>query len=78
MNIPEFHIGDCVTYWPGDHGMNMVVIDLRGQVYRLIEAPEAKPLSEHLRVTCTGADILQSELFKNKREPTIWNIEKPL
>jgi hypothetical protein len=82
LNIPEFHIGDCVTFWPEDHGKNMVVIDLAVidacVTYTLMEEPEGKPLAQHLQVTATGADILQSDLFKNKRRPTICPVEKPI
>jgi hypothetical protein len=70
LNIPEFHIGECVTFWPEDHGKNMVVIAV-GVTYTLIEEPEGKPLAQHLQVSATGEDILQSELFKNKRPPRI-------
>ena len=70
MKVPEFNIGDCVTYWPGDHGKNRVVIDVC-ITYSLIEQPEGKSLVQHSQVSATGTDILQSDLFKNKRPPTI-------
>jgi hypothetical protein len=71
VNEPEFNIGECVTYWPGDHGMNMVVIDVHGATYGLIEPPEGKPLAQHFQATATGADILESDLF-HERPPRIF------
>ena len=73
---PEFNIGDYVTYWPDDQGFNMVVIGVSGGDYQLIEEPEGKPLDQHFQVSCTATDILQSALFKNRIEPTIFVVKR--
>jgi len=72
--IPEFKIGDTATYWPERKGMSTVVLDVfiaaDRIIYRLIEAPEGKPLKDHSTVLTEPVNILESQHYVRKRSPT--------
>ena len=72
--IPEFKIGDTVTYWPERKGTSTVVLDVfiaaDRIIYRLIEAAEGKPLEDHPTVLTEPVNILESRHYVRKRSPT--------
>ena len=77
---PEFKIGDNVTYRHGGFMMRGIVITVYTERdeprYVLMEEPEGKPLAKHNQVDTHPAYIMQSKHYINKKESTVFNLDK--
>ncbi len=77
MIIPEFKLGDTVTYCFGGYCMRGVVINVYIEAdeprYLLMEEPEGKPIKNHNQIDTHPAYIMQSKYFKPRR-PTVFHV----